>query len=66
MDKIRPMKNPFTPGFGNSPPVLAGRDDILAEFADAIDNGPGALGRATLYTGARGTGKTVMLTRSAT
>ena len=61
MAKIRPMKNPFTPGFGNSPPVLAGRDDILAEFADAIDNGPGALGRATLYTGARGTGKTVML-----
>ncbi|MCU1502371.1 MAG: ATP-binding protein [Ilumatobacteraceae bacterium] len=55
------MRNPFTPGFGNTPPVLAGREDILAEFADAIDDGPGSLGRATLYTGARGTGKTVML-----
>ena len=55
------MTNPFTPGFGNSPPVLAGRDDILEQFADAIDDGPGSLGRATLYTGARGTGKTVML-----
>lgn len=55
------MKNPFTPGFGNSPPVLAGRADILDQFAEAIEDGPGALGRATLYTGARGTGKTVML-----
>jgi hypothetical protein len=55
------MKNPFTPGFGNSPPVLAGRADILEQFAEAVDDGPGALGRATLYTGARGTGKTVML-----
>ncbi len=55
------MKNPFTPGFGNSPPVLAGRADILDQFAETIEDGPGALGRATLYTGARGTGKTVML-----
>lgn len=55
------MRNPFTPGFGNSPPVLAGREDILAQFADALDDGPGSMGRATLYTGARGTGKTVML-----
>lgn len=55
------MRNPFTPGFGNSPPVLAGRDDILAQFADAVDDGAGSPGRATLYTGARGTGKTVML-----
>ncbi len=55
------MKNPFTPGFGNSPPILAGRDDILEQFTDALEDGAGSLGRATLYTGARGTGKTVML-----
>lgn len=57
--------NPFRPGFGSSPAVLAGRDDIVEQFAEALDNGPGALGRATLYTGARGTGKTVMLNEAA-
>jgi hypothetical protein len=60
---LRP--NPFRPGFGNSPAVLAGRDDLIEQFAEALDNGPGALGRATLYTGARGAGKTVMLNEAA-
>ena len=55
------VANPFRPSFGNSPPVLAGRDELIEQFAEALDNGPGAPGRATLYTGARGTGKTVML-----
>ena len=41
--------------------MLAGRDELIEQFAEALDNGPGAPGRATLYTGARGTGKTVML-----
>lgn len=54
-------RNPFTPTFGVSPPLLAGRADLLDEFGAAIDDGPGAPGRMTLYTGARGTGKTVML-----
>lgn len=53
--------NPFRPSFGVSPPLLAGRDAELVAFADAIESGPGAPGRATLYTGARGVGKTVML-----
>lgn len=55
------MKNPFKPGFGVSPPILAGRDGLLQEFADGLDDGPGSPSRATLYTGARGAGKTVML-----
>lgn len=55
------MKNPFTPSFGVTPPLLAGRDELITEFADALGDGPGAGGRATLYTGARGAGKTVML-----
>lgn len=55
------MRNPFKPSFGVSPPLLAGRDELIAEFVDALDDGPGAAGRATLYTGARGSGKTVML-----
>jgi hypothetical protein len=55
------VTNPFAASFGVDPPLLVGRDGLLAEFAEALDDGPGATGRATLYTGARGTGKTVML-----
>lgn len=55
------MANPFHPSFGVSPPLLVGRDALLQEFAEAVDDGPGAAGRAVLYTGARGCGKTVML-----
>lgn len=55
------MTNPFHASFGVSPPLLVGRDSLLEDFAEALADGPGAAGRATLYTGARGTGKTVML-----
>lgn len=55
------MANPFTPSFGVSPPLLAGRDEPLERFVEAIEDGPGSPGRATVYTGARGTGKTVLL-----
>ncbi len=54
-------KNPFKPTFGVSPPLLVGRDELIRDFSDALDDGPGGPARATLYTGARGTGKTVML-----
>ena len=55
------MPNPFKPSFGVSPPLLVGRDDLLDEFAEALEDGPGSAARATIYTGARGSGKTVML-----
>ena len=55
------MPNPFHPSFGVSPPLLVGRDGVLEDFVEALEDGPGAAGRATLYTGARGAGKTVML-----
>lgn len=55
------MANPFHPTFGVSPPLLVGRDHLLEEFVEALEDGPGSAGRATLYTGARGSGKTVML-----
>jgi hypothetical protein len=55
------VPNPFHPSFGTSPPILAGRDDLIAEFVEAIEDGPGSAGRATLYTGPRGAGKTVLL-----
>jgi hypothetical protein len=53
--------SPFRPSFGASPPLVAGRDAIVHEVEDAIATGPGAAGRATLFTGNRGIGKTVML-----
>lgn len=55
------MANPFHASFGVSPPLLVGRESVLDEFTEALEDGPGAAGRATLYTGARGAGKTVML-----
>jgi hypothetical protein len=55
------MQNPFHASFGVSPPLLVGRDEVLLDFVEALEDGPGSAGRATLYTGARGAGKTVML-----
>jgi hypothetical protein len=55
------MVNPFRPTFGVTPPLLVGRDAEILAFGDALDQGPGAPGRLTLYTGVRGIGKTVML-----
>jgi len=55
------VASPFHPTFGVSPPLLVGRDQLVDEFVEALDDGPGAAGRATLYTGPRGSGKTVLL-----
>lgn len=54
--------NPFKPTAGASPPLLVGREAELEEFEEALEDGPGAPGRLTIFTGARGVGKTVMLT----
>lgn len=43
------------------PPVLAGRTLELDDFALGLEEGPGSPNRATIFTGARGGGKTVML-----
>ncbi|GAA4694391.1 AAA ATPase domain-containing protein [Promicromonospora umidemergens] len=55
-------RNPFKPTAGATPPLLVGRHDDLDEFEESLDDGPGAPGRLTIFTGARGVGKTVMLT----
>ncbi|WP_157975812.1 ATP-binding protein [Brachybacterium sp. YJGR34] len=53
--------NPFTPGFGLTPMILAGRDVAIEEFSAALaGNVPEA--RSILISGARGSGKTVLLT----
>ncbi len=54
--------NPYRPGAGVSPPVLAGRDDILSRFERvlaevAADEGQ----RPWVLAGSRGVGKTVLL-----
>ncbi|MDR0432592.1 MAG: ATP-binding protein [Bifidobacteriaceae bacterium] len=54
-------RNPFTPTFGVTPPELVGRSEELESFRDALAEGPGSPGRAMLFTGARGMGKTVLL-----
>lgn len=56
-----PNGNPFHASFGVSPPLLVGRDGVIDEFMEALDDGPEPSGRATLYTGARGSGKAMML-----
>lgn len=53
--------NPFKPSAGATPPHLVGRDDQIAAVADGIDEGPGSPGRLTIFTGARGVGKTTLL-----
>jgi AAA ATPase domain len=55
------MRNPFKPTFGVTPPLLVGRGETLKVFDEGLEDGPGSPARATLYTGARGVGKTVML-----
>ncbi|MGO4147805.1 ATP-binding protein [Paenarthrobacter sp. YAF11_1] len=55
------VKNPFKPTAGARPPLLVGRDDMRQDFAESIENGPGAPGLLSIFTGPRGIGKTVML-----
>lgn len=53
--------NPFSPTFGVTPPVVAGRQHAVRSFHDAFTGPAGAPGRTVLVSGARGVGKTVML-----
>ena len=59
------LKNPFTPTFGSIPLQLAGRDRIMRDILDGLNNGPGDPNRATIFVGARGSGKTVLLAKIA-
>ncbi len=56
-----PKTNPFKPTAGAEPPVLVGRDQVIDDFIDGIDEGVGAPGRLMRITGPRGSGKTVLL-----
>ena len=54
-------RNPFSPTFGTTPPLFAGRDSVLARFSDALDTGPTHPDYTLLVSGDRGTGKTALL-----
>ncbi|MDR1015811.1 MAG: ATP-binding protein [Coriobacteriales bacterium] len=56
-------RNPFTPVFGNEPPVLAGRGTLISEVLRSLENAPGDPNRVVVFTGPRGSGKTVLLNR---
>lgn len=53
--------NPFRPTAGAEPPQLIGRAGVLDEFVYGLRIRSGAPGLLTIFTGARGIGKTVML-----
>jgi hypothetical protein len=53
--------NPFRPTAGATPPEVIGRSGLLDEFEYGLRLGSGAPGLLSIFTGARGIGKTVML-----
>lgn len=56
------MGNPFRPNFGQVPARMAGRAGLIADLSAVFENGPGDPNRTTVLIGARGTGKTALLT----
>ncbi len=53
--------NPFTPSFGKIPPIMAGRDELLKDMSRAFEHGSGDPNLSTIFSGARGTGKTALM-----
>ena len=54
--------NPYTPGAGSMPPVLAGRETTLENAFNYLDNVQGGYPQQpVIYFGLRGVGKTVLL-----
>ena len=55
--------DPFTPGFGVTPPVMVTSGHPVEDFRAALRVGRSTAGSNVLISGARGTGKTVLLTQ---
>ena len=55
------MGNPFTPNFGQIPLHMAGRGLLIDEITNALENAPGDPALTSIIVGARGTGKTALL-----
>ena len=57
-----PRRNPYAPGAGTRPPVLAGRDKEIEAYEILLDRlKDGTAGQSMIVTGLRGVGKTVLL-----
>jgi Cdc6-like AAA superfamily ATPase len=57
--------NPFTPSFGDLPPMLIGRERIIEDINIGLSTETNDPFRSVLFTGTRGSGKTVMLEKIA-
>ena len=55
------LPNPFTPTFGRIPPYFAGRKTLLGNMRRALQRGPEDPNLTSILIGARGTGKTALL-----
>ena len=53
--------NPFSPGYGETPPYLAGRDEVINTAIVALRRGPGRAQFHQFLIGPRGCGKTTTL-----
>ena len=59
-----PALNPYAPGAGTKPPILAGRDDLVKPAQIALTRAKNGLhGKSFIAIGLRGVGKTVVLNR---
>jgi hypothetical protein len=59
---VNKRENPYTPGAGRKPSMLAGRDEDLEGFRALTERlGSGRYDRSLIYSGLRGVGKTVLL-----
>lgn len=54
-------RNPFTPSFGQVPLHMAGRDLVIEEMMRAFEHGVGDPNMSTILIGARGSGKTALM-----
>lgn len=54
--------NPFTPVFGKVPPFMAGREQVIDDITTALISNGNSPDICSLFVGARGTGKTALLT----
>ena len=55
------MRNLFTPTFGRMPLILAGRDSLIDKLTNALVHADTDPNLSSIIVGARGTGKTVLL-----
>lgn len=54
--------NPFTPVFGKVPPFMAGREQVINDIIEALLSNGNSPDICSLFVGARGIGKTALLT----